>query len=243
MGYFDPATQRRSGQQQSCALLPAREVLGAEAEPADLSLPKVYKTLAAGLDYLPQNALLAFSDTGRLADRAKSYHWQLGEDVKTLLEQGLLSGKDCTFAKGFEALCQAGAAPRTLLYLDAFTTGNLPVPPRFLLSLTARQLPGSGVNFEAMVEDLQAYQRQDFAVVVLTASRRKADALQGMLREKKIHSAVDEHLHALPEPGRITIAVGDLSAGFDYPDGHFAVLAEGAPPPQPRQRRRTSSSV
>ena len=241
MGYFDPATQRRSGQQQSCALLPAREVLGAEAEPADLSLPKVYKTLAAGLDYLPQNALLAFSDTGRLADRAKSYHWQLGEDVKTLLEQGLLSGKDCTFAKGFEALCQAGAAPRTLLYLDAFTTGNLPVPPRFLLSLTARQLPGSGVNFEAMVEDLQAYQRQDFAVVVLTASRRKADALQGMLREKKIHSAVDEHLHALPEPGRITIAVGDLSAGFDYPDGHFAVLAEGAPPPQPRQRRRSST--
>ena len=76
-------------------------------------------------------------------------------------------------------------------------------------------------------------------MVLLASSRRKADALQAMLREKRVFSAVDERLHDLPAPGRITIAVGGLSAGFDFPDGKFAVLAEGEalPARSPRTRR------
>ena len=114
-----------------------------------------------------------------------------GEDVTALLEQGLLTAKNPVFAQTFEALC-AGLAPRTLLYFDSFTTGGLPVPPAFLLSLTARQLAGYGISFEALTEDLRQYQKEDFAVVVLTSSRRKADSLQTMLREKKVYVAVDE---------------------------------------------------
>ena len=51
-------------------------------------------------------------------------------------------------------------------------------------------------------------------MVVLTSSRRKADALQAMLREQKVYTAVDELLHELPEPGREVVylrAFGGLS--------------------------------
>lgn len=168
-----------------------------------------------------------------MAERAKNYLWQLGQDITALLEQGLLTGKPPVLAPAFEALC-VGPAPRTLLYLDAFPTGAPPVPPAALLSFTARQLSGYGIRFASVTEDLLQYQKEDFAVVLLASSRRKADALQAMLREKRVFSAVDERLHDLPAPGRITIAVGGLSAGFDFPDGKFAVLAEGRPcPPDP----------
>ncbi|MFR6378673.1 MAG: CarD family transcriptional regulator [Evtepia sp.] len=43
---------------------------------------------------------------------------------------------------------------------------------------------------------------------------------------------MDELLHELPEPGRITLAVGGLSAGFDYPDGKLAVSLRGRSPPR-----------
>ncbi len=242
MGLFDPVTQRRTAQRETCTLLPAGEVIGAETDPPDLSLPAVYDTLATAADYLPQNALVALFDTPRAADRAKHYLWQLGEDVTSLLEQGLLSGPNAVFAKPLEQLCGA-LAPRTLLYLDSFATGNPPVPPAFLLSLTARQLTGYGVRFETLTEDLESYQKEDFSVVVLASTQRKADALQGMLREKKIYAAVDTLLHDLPDPGRITIAVGGLSAGFDCPEGKFAVLCEGeAPPPRKRPRRKSDSN-
>ncbi|MFR6378672.1 MAG: hypothetical protein ACLUNZ_01420 [Evtepia sp.] len=87
-----------------------------------------------------------------MADRAKNYLWQLGEDITALLEQGVLTGKHPVFAETWEGLC-AALAKRTLLYFDSFTTGSLPVPPAFLLSLTARQLPGYGISFEAVTED------------------------------------------------------------------------------------------
>ncbi|MDY4430630.1 CarD family transcriptional regulator, partial [Evtepia sp.] len=242
MGLFDPVTQRRTAQRETCTLLPAGEVIGAETDPPDLSLPAVYDTLATAADYLPQNALVALFDTPRAADRAKHYLWQLGEDITSLLEQGLLSGPNAVFAKPLEQLCGA-LAPRPLLYLDSFATGNPPIPPAFLLSLTARQLTGYGVRFETLTEDLVSYQREDFSVVVLASTQRKADALQGMLREKKIYAAVDTLLHDLPDPGRITIAVGGLSAGFDCPEGKFAVLCEGeAPPPRKRPRRKSDSN-
>ncbi|MBR2490288.1 MAG: DEAD/DEAH box helicase, partial [Ruminiclostridium sp.] len=242
MGLFDPVTQRRTAQRETCTILPAGEVIGAQSDPPDLELPTVYDTLSTAADYLPEDALVVLCDTPRVADRAKNYTWQLNEDVTSLLDQGILTGKHPTFAKTFEDLC-GDLAPRTLLYFDSFTTGGLPVPPAFLRSLTARQLSGYGMSLDTVIEDLQNYQREGFSVILLTSSRRKGESLQAMLREKKVFAALDENLHDLPEPGRITIAVGGLSAGFDYPDGKAAVLAEGsALPPRKSKARKVSSN-
>ena len=234
LGLFDPVTQRRTAQREAVTLLPAGEVLAPVGEtlpdPPDLALATVYDALATPADYLPEDALVCLCDTPRVAERAKHYLWQLGEDVTALLEQGVLPGKAPVFAESFEALCSR-LAQGTLLYLDAFLTGGLPVPPAFLLSLTARQLAGYGIRFETLVEDLTQYQKEGFAVVVLTPSRRKAEALLSMLQEGNLHPALDEHLSALPGPGDLTLAVGGLSAGLDFPDGKFAILSEGTLPP------------
>ena len=239
LGLFDPVTQRRTAQREAVTLLPAGEVLAPAGEtlpdPPDLALATVYDALATPADYLPEDALVCLCDTPRVAERAKHYLWQLGEDVTALLEQGVLPGKAPVFAESFEALCSR-LAQRSLLYLDAFLTGALPVPPAYLLSLPARQLAGYGIRFETLAEDLAQYRKEGFAVVVLTPSRRKAEALLSMLQEGNLHPALDEHLSALPGPGDLTLAVGGLSAGFDFPDGKFAVLAEGTLPP-PRKPR------
>ena len=245
MGLFDPATQRRVAQRTSVDLLPAGEVLfpaGREpAEPRDLALASVYDSEVTAADYLPENALVCLCDVPRLWERSRSWHWQLGEDLLALAEEGVLpdAGK-LRLARTLEDLCQ-DRADRTLVYLDAFLSGGYPVRPGAILSFTARQLTGYGISFQALTDDLRQYLREDYAVVVLAASRRKADALQSMLREEKLYAAVDETLHQLPEPGRILLAVGELSAGFDFPDGRFAVLAEGTAL-QPDRRRRPAKA-
>ena len=143
LGLFDPVTQRRTAQREAVTLLPAGEVLApagqALPDPPDLALATVYDTLTTPADYLPPQALVCLCDTPRVAEQAKHYLWQLGEDVTALLEQGVLIAKHPVFAQTFEGLCHR-LAQGTLLYLDAFLTGALPVPPAFLLSLTARQL-------------------------------------------------------------------------------------------------------
>ena len=248
LGLFDPVTQRRTAQREAVTLLPAGEVLApagqALSDPPDLALATVYDTLTTPADYLPPQALVCLCDTPRVAEQAKHYLWQLGEDVTALLEQGVLTAKHPVFAQTFEGLCHR-LAQGTLLYLDAFLTGALPVPPDFLLSLTARQLAGYGIRFETLVEDLTQYQKEGFAVVVLTPNRRKAEALQTMLREKGLAPALDEHLPTLPQPGELTLAVGGLSAGLDFPDGKFAILSEGEalPPASPGPGRPRSGTA
>jgi len=245
MGLFDPVTQRRTAQRETADLLPAGEVLSPDGtaleDPRDLALPRVYQEVVTAADYLPENALVGLCDIPRLWERSKGWLWQLEQDTVSLLEEGLLpGGTDAVFARSLEELCQS-RKDRGLLYLDSFLTGSLPLRPQAILPFTARQLSGYGVSFEAVTEDLRQYLREGYAVVVLTSSRRKADALQSLLREQKVYSAVDETLHDLPEPGRILLAVGGLSAGFDFPNGKFAVLAEGVAAPV-RQKRRASKA-
>ena len=231
MGFFDPATQRRTGNAGAITLLPAGEVISSAPEgligPPDRSLPKVYAELTTAADYLPPHAILLACETPRLAERARSYLWQLEEDVKLLLEEGILEGKDCILTRTYEQLfSHLSAWP--MVFLDSFSTAHYPLPPRHLLSLMVKQLPGYGLSMEAAEEDLLEYRREGYSVVVLAGSQRTADQLQARLREKKLRVAVDYGLHDLPDEGDILIAVGSLAAGLEFPSGKFAILSEGA---------------
>ncbi|MFR2521350.1 MAG: hypothetical protein ACLS82_10195 [Evtepia gabavorous] len=67
MGLFDPVTQRRTAQRETCTLLPAGEVLLPQDDPwtgpPDLALGRVYDQLTTPADYLPGNALVGLCDT------------------------------------------------------------------------------------------------------------------------------------------------------------------------------------
>lgn len=246
MGLFDPETQRRTKVLEQMTILPAGEVISQDPEglpdPPDLALSRVYPTMATAADYLPPEALLLVSESPRVLDRAKSWQWQLEEDITALLESQVLSGKDLHFGRTLDQLFHR-LADWPLVFLDSFTTASYPVPLKTLLSVTAKQLPGYGRSLEAAAEDLKAYQKEGFAVVVLAQSQRRADNLQSLLREQKVRAALDYSLHALPQPGRIVIAVGGLSSGLEYPQAKWAVLAEGTPPPPRRVRSRKQESA
>ena len=245
MGLFETGTQRRIKVLESVAILPAGEVITADPDglpnPPDLALPHVYDTLATAADYLPEDALILVSESPRVADRAKSWHWQLEEDITTLVENQVLSGRELLFARTVDQLFDR-LSDWPLVFLDSFTTAAYPVALKTLLSVTAKQLPGYSRSLETAAEDLRAYQSEGFGVVVLAQSQRRADNLQALLRDQKVRAALDYTLHALPEPGRIVIAVGGLSSGLEYPAAKWAVLAEGSPPPARRARKEKTTA-
>ena len=54
----------------------------------DRYLPLIYPKLCTAADFLPGDACVVFSECARVAERAKTYQWQLEEDAKTLMERG-----------------------------------------------------------------------------------------------------------------------------------------------------------
>ena len=205
-----------------------RERLSAStAFPAmDRYIALIYPVMATVADYFPEDAVVVLSESPRVAERGKSYLWQLGEDAKALMERGELAGELADFARTFEELTEV-LADWPVCYLDAFTSSRYPQRPRTLLNLLTKQLPSYGASLETAVSDLAHYVSDGFRTVVLVSSEQRALNLQALLREQKMTTAVDFQLHELPGYGKAVIAVGGLTAGMEYPVGRFAVLTEG----------------
>ena len=192
----------------------------------DRYLALIYPEIATMADYLPTDACLIFSECPRVADRAKTYQWQLEEDIKLLMEQGELDGSCAELALTFPHLCKH-LEDWACIYLDSFAASGYPTAPKALLSLTAKQLSSFGGSLETAVQDLAHYQNTGFASLVLVSGEQRALDLQSLLREQNIKAAVEFKLTSFPRPGAITITVGGLSSGLEYPSLHLAVLTEG----------------
>ncbi|RKI68599.1 transcription-repair coupling factor [bacterium 1xD42-67] len=207
----------------------------------DRYLPLIYPDLACGADYLPEDVCVVFDQGPRIADRAKSWQWQLEEDVKALLERGELDGSCGELALTFPQLLQR-LEDFPVVYLDSFTTASYPTPPRELLSITAKQLPPFLASLETAVQDLAHYQNSGYASLVLVSGEQRAIDLQALLREQKISAAVDFQPKALPQPGEIVVTVGGLSSGFEYPEMKLAVLTEGERTAPKKSRSRKDAT-
>ena len=242
MGLFDVSSQRRVSKLDRAEFLPVSELLPVREENGqwtrlnDRGLPARYARLTTAAHHLPPEAVVCLSESSRVAERGKNWLWQLGEDVKTLIENRAVDGRHAVFAAGMDDL-MAALSDHALCFLDPFTTSAAPLPPKEILNAQGRQLPSFGASLDAAAADLAQLQRANTGAVVLVGSEQRALNLQSMLRERKIRSAVDFQLHDLPRPGEITIAVGGLSAGFDYIGAPFAVLTEGGSEPRKKGKR------
>ncbi len=241
MGLFDPMTQRRVERLERAEILPVAEALPAlgddpEALGGDRDLPRMYSEMATAVDYFPEDAIVFFSESARLVERAKRYLARLDEDVEILVEKELIEPDGGAYARSLEQTTRRLADWPTV-YLDSFTTSNYPAPPRTLLTVMAKQLPSFGASLETATEDLAHYQREGYAVTVLVANENRAMSLQTMLRDAKLRSGVDCALHDLPKAGQSVIAVGGLSAGFEYPALKCAVFTQNMANPVKKRRR------
>ncbi|MCI8538364.1 MAG: transcription-repair coupling factor [Oscillospiraceae bacterium] len=208
---------------------------------ADRYLDLIYPDFASAADYLPPDALVLWSESGRVLEAGKNYRWRLQEDVNTLLEGGVLAGEIARYAmEAGELTHRLGDFPNA--YLDSFLTAQYPDSPRAVLSVSAKILPSFGASLETAVSDLTHYQNAGIAAIVLCSSEQRANALSQLMREQKVKTGLDLKLHDLPGAGKSVIALGGLSSGLEYPAAGVAVLTEGSGVPAKRKKAVKSAT-
>ena len=193
-------------------------------EYADRYMPFLYEK-ASGADYIPEEAVVFIDQPPRCADRAKGFVKQLGEDVGELVKKGMLATDAPSFRISWDELTNA-LSEHAVYMADAFTVGRYPVEPKTLVSIPAKQLPSYAGSVKTAAEDVSAYLKQGFRVVVLAGDMRRAELLQSFLKDTGIVAYVQEKLERLPEEGYCTISVGGMSAGMEYPGIKLAVISD-----------------
>ena len=118
---------------------------------------------------------------------------------------------------------------RAVVYCDGFLAARYPesLPPKKLLSFTARQLPGYGGSLETAASDLKNYTANQYGSIVLCGGQRRGEILKDLLAQNGLNALLAFPLTKLPQPGQILLAPGSLPAGLEYPTLKFAILTEG----------------
>ncbi len=191
---------------------------------ADKYMELIYP-MACAADYFPPDALVFFDQPNRCAEKARDWSTQLRADVEELVRRGEAAAAPESFLMGFDAFLRR-LEDFPVYMADAFTVGRCPLAPRTLTSLVARQLTTYAGNAQAAAEDVTAYLRQDYRVVVLAGDERRARVLRDFFAERGIDAPLSVDLTRLPEPGRCLISVGAISAGMDYPALRLCVLTD-----------------
>ena len=195
---------------------------------SDRYMALIYPEMATAMDYIPKDAVVILCDHSSLHRAARTRTEEMGMQLDSLLQRGLVAGELCDYVSQWEDFCSQ-LEGRTVVYMDAFGGSAYPEenPPKLLLPMTAKQLPSYGGSLDTAATDLAHYQKMEFRTLVLCGTRRRAELLQEMLREKNLSAFLCIPLVKMPGEGQILLAEGSLPYGMEYPASKLAVLTEG----------------
>ena len=201
---------------------------GIQNPASDRYMALIYPEMASAMDYIPEGATIILCDHGSLKRTARSRTEEIGMQLDSLLQGGLLAGELCDYVCQWEDFCDH-LQEKTVVYFDAFGGSSYPegCRPKLLLPMTAKQLPSYGGSLDTAATDLAHYQKMDFSSLVLCGTRRRAELLQEMLTEKGLSAFIAIPLTTMPKEGQILLAEGTLPYGMEYPNSKLAVLTEG----------------
>ena len=195
---------------------------------SDRYMALIYPEMATAMDYIPADAVIVLCDQSNLHRAARTRTEEMGMQLDSLLQTGLLAGDLCDYVCQWEDFCDE-LSGKTVLYIDSFGGSSYPEScrPKHLLPMTAKQLPSYGGNLETAVSDLSHYQKMEFRSLVLCGTRRRAELLQEMLSSKNLSAFLCIPLDTMPKEGQILLTDSTLPYGMEYPNSKLAVLTEG----------------
>ena len=248
---LDALISRQSGRKKVPEKLP--ETLRRDAEAlrsgsritaVDRLIPLLYPDLCCAADLLPENALVFVDDPRRCEERLQALLRRHGEDAAALMEAGVISDAQSALYLDAAALWNriAGRAP---ILMDTLSASGYPIRPAAGYSIMAKVLPSYGGSLDSAAEDFTGYTDAGYSVVFLAGGAVRAERISEALREKGLPVSLDLELSAPPAPGHITVTVGSLSAGMEYPALRLCVITEGqlsAPRGRKAPRKKASGA-
>ena len=213
----------------------ARSILASESEKIsndihigsmDKFISLVYEKPAVLADYFsPDTSFMVLSEGTSLKEKMRTTLLQWGEDIKSLMAEGVLCrGLDEFTADWPDLLGLVQKMPS--VYMDTFARGSYEVPTGTLVNITAKQLSVWGGSTELLIEDLETTLYRKYRCVVLAGTERNAKTLADDLKAAGLPAGYVENV-TIVNKGTIAVTGGTLSAGFELPSAEYAVLTHG----------------
>lgn len=178
------------------------------------------------LDFIPADAVVFLDRVKNLQEKAVNYIKQTNSDINEGVRKGVLLPVSVSRSGSDSANCYClswqGLVKRLEdwpVYMgDAFTPGRSPVLPKYLTSVSAKQLPTFAGSLQTAADDARLYIKQGYRVVILAGDERRAGIIKEFLQRDAEENGTDYR--------GCTVSTGSVSAGLEYPGIKLAVLTD-----------------
>ena len=187
----------------------------------DRYLPILYQPQTI-FDYFEADALAFLCEPVSCKENFANAMVQHHEDVKMLMEQGILFRGCSVYYDDFTELCRKFCRCQSVM-MDTFTRSLSDVPVRELVQLSASQLSTWSGEYAILKDDIEDYMKTGFCCVIFAGTPRGAQALTEDL-QKDFSAQLVRDVPSI-DPGRIYVLEGTLSAGMEYPQLKLAVIS------------------
>lgn len=187
----------------------------------DRYLPILYQPQTI-FDYFEADALAFLCEPVSCKENFANAMAQHHEDVKMLMEQGILFRGCSVYYDDFTELCRKFCRCQSVM-MDTFTRSLSDVPVRELVQLSASQLSTWSGEYAILKDDIEDYMKTGFCCVIFAGTPRGAQALTEDL-QKDFSVQLVRDVPSI-DPGRIYVLEGTLSAGMEYPQLKLAVIS------------------
>ena len=229
----------------------ARDILRTEKECAETGMPMYfadkYLSLIASekvclLDYLEADSAAVTIESNNIKNRLDGYLWQLDEDVKTLLSDGMVDPAHADYIFREDKLSAYLAAHAHVISNTFSSAGLSGRAVSGIYGFSSRR----GVNYKGNItllrDDIITFMRGNYKIAVICATEAAATLTANAIVEEGLQAvaSADVSLDKM-EIGVAYVTWGIESEGYELPSRRFALLSftEG-PDSQPKKRRITN---
>ena len=226
------AAQQKKTTDESALLEIGRELAaidaGAEINFLDKYISVIYPEKACLLDYFKSGATVLIKDTDGVYAKIKSTGFQLEQNARSMVENGLISAKNAVYSKNAEDFKEY-LSRFSDVHFDTLSHGITGERLGGLFNFKTKQAIGYGDNFSILREDIESYLHSGHKICVLAENEAAAKNICSLLKENKI-SAVSEasfpeaSLTDIPKD-KVFVAYKEIIKGFELVTPRVAVLS------------------
>ena len=186
-----------------------------------------------------EDPLVMIDDPARILESLEAEEKEFGEDVETMLQEGRAIGEDFASVSHSEDYYRIYEKKEGIIFTPFVSTiKNAPFLSE-LRQVDCRQVPVYNGRLDVLKADLDSYIARGFHVSIVVGSQDRADSIDEFLRHEDLYD------RTLPEgePGRITIEMGTITAGMEFPEEKRCWIWEGDIFGSGRRQRRSRTKT
>lgn len=181
-----------------------------------------YEKPASLLDYLPNDGLVFLDEISRIQEIATSLEGEELEWFTNLLDEGEIV-HDVQLSFSFAQLI--AASKKSMIYMSLFLRHVPHTNPQNVINFTCKQMQNFHGQMNVFKAEIERWKKANYSVVVLGPDEERMSKLRRVLEDYDIEATELTKKSKILE-GKVQIANGNLTAGFELPMQKLAVITE-----------------